>query len=245
MKCPRSLYQSQCEFSVVFCAEWKPDNSCGRESEATVEELREPLKRYSVGRNLPAITEINSGTTPVTSRLAYLAVGEFGAPIFAPWALTISYPEPYEPYILPDGEEANGAPALRETYESLRKALPQISYYAHTDKLKVFMSDLPGLRFSKTEVINGFKVRVTGEHNGKAIVVHVSGRNFLVVGYRASVSFEDPSFQWPAIRKIKVERVAWSGGGWRTDREAEYGINQSAKTLDVELGMPQAVLVSW
>lgn len=79
-----------------FCAEWRPDNSCGKESEATVEELREPLMRYQVGRNLPAITEINSGSTPVTSRLAYIAVGEFGVPLFAPWALTMSYPEPYE-----------------------------------------------------------------------------------------------------------------------------------------------------
>ena len=78
-----------------FCAEWKPDNSCARESHATVDELREPLRRYHVGRNLPAITEINSGATLLTSRIAYIAVGEFGAPIFAPWALTVSYPEPY------------------------------------------------------------------------------------------------------------------------------------------------------
>src|SRR5258708_14043176 len=63
-----------------FCAEWRPDNSCAQESKATVDELREPLKRYSVGRNLPAITEINSGDTPVTSRLPYIALGEFAAP---------------------------------------------------------------------------------------------------------------------------------------------------------------------
>src|SRR5207249_2329216 len=41
-----------------FCAEWRPDNTCARESQATVDELREPLERYRVGRNLPAITEI-------------------------------------------------------------------------------------------------------------------------------------------------------------------------------------------
>ena len=40
---------------------------------------------YFPCRNVPAITEINSGSTPVTSRLAYIAVGEFGAPIYAPW----------------------------------------------------------------------------------------------------------------------------------------------------------------
>src|SRR3989475_1410024 len=97
-----------------FCAEWRPDYSCGRGSEATVEELREPLSRYRVGRNLPAITEINSGATPVASRLAYIAIGEFGAPIFAPWALTVSYPESHAPYVLPGGTLANVAFALRD-----------------------------------------------------------------------------------------------------------------------------------
>src|SRR5262249_12969205 len=92
-----------------FCEKWSPDNACVLESHATIDELREPLRRYRVGRNLPAITEVNSGVTPITSRMAYIAVGEFGAPLFAPWALTVSYPESYEPYILPDGQEANGA----------------------------------------------------------------------------------------------------------------------------------------
>src|SRR5437764_13772816 len=118
--------------------------------------------RYRVGRNLPDITEINSGLTPITSPLAYIAVGEFSAPIFAPWALTVSYPESDQPYVLSDGSLANGAFALRDTYSSLSKALPQISYYATTDKLKVFMSRSPGQSFSATENVNGFPVTVSG-----------------------------------------------------------------------------------
>ena len=165
-----------------FCAEWRPDYSCGRESDATSSELREPLIRYRVGRNLPAITEINSGATPITSRLAYIAVSEFGVPIFAPWALTVSYPESNQPYVLNDGTLANGAPALRDTYSSLGRALPQISYYATTDKLKVFMSRSPGENFSTTEDVNGFPVTVTGENNGQAIVVHPAAHEFLLVG---------------------------------------------------------------
>ena len=182
-----------------FCAEWRPDYSCERESQATVDELREPLLRYRVGRNLPAITEINSGVSSITSRLAYIAVGEFGAPIFAPWSLTVSFPESNQPYVLNDGSLANGAFALRDTYNSLSKALPQISYYAGTDKLKVFMSGVPGGRFSRTEDINGAKVTVTGENDGKAIVIHLSGHEFLLVGYRASISFNDPTFVWPEM----------------------------------------------
>jgi hypothetical protein len=228
-----------------FCAEWRPDNSCAQESKATVDELREPLKRYSVGRNLPAITEINSGDTPVTSRLAYIAVGEFGAPLYAPWALTESYPEPSEPYILPNGSEANGASALRETYTSLRKALPQISYYAHTDNLAVFMSRLPVQRFSETKEVNGFKVTVSGEHNGEAIVIHPSGHEFLMAGFRSSVSMNDPTFQWPMMKSIRVRRVRWAQDHWEDDGEPNYGVDQSHKVLDVELDSPQAVLVSW
>ena len=228
-----------------FCAEWRPDYSCGRESEATVTELREPLFRYRVGRNLPAITEINSGLTPITSRLAYIAVGEFGAPIFAPWALTVSYPESNQPYVLSDGTLANGAYALRDTYSSLAKALPQISYYATTDKLKVFMSRSPGQRFSTTETVNGFPVTVTGENNGQAIVIHPAAHEFLLVGYRTNVSFTDPAFQWPMMKQIRVERLYWAGDHWNPDGEPNYGVDQSKKTLDIDLDTPQAVLVSW
>ncbi len=228
-----------------FCAEWRPDYSCGRESEATVTELREPLFRYRVGRNLPAITEINSGLTPITSRLAYIAVGEFGAPMFAPWALTVSYPESNQPYVLSDGTLANGAYALRDTYSSLTKAMPQISYYATTENLKVFMSRSPGQRFSTTETINGFPVTVAGENNGQAIIIHPSGHEFLLVGYRATVSFTDPAFHWPTMKQIRVERVYWAGDHWNQDGEPNYGVDQSKKTLDIDLNIPQAVLVSW
>jgi hypothetical protein len=228
-----------------FCAEWRPDYSCGRELEASVDNLREPLLRYRTGRNLPAITEINSGVTPVTSRLAYIAIGEFGVPIFAPWALTVSYPESHAPYVLPDGTLANGAFALRDTYSSLSKALAQISYYAGTDMLKVFMSRLPGQRFSETKDVNGVKISVTGEDNGQAIVMHASGHEFLLVGYRAGVSFQDPAFQWPEMKSIHVAKVHWTGEHWEEDGEPSYGVDQSKKTLSIELDSPQAIRVSW
>ncbi len=228
-----------------FCAEWRPDNSCARPSEASIDELRAPLLRYRVGRNLPAITETNSGPNPIASRLAYLAVGEFGAPIFAPWALTVSYPEAYAPYVLPVGTLANGAFALRDAYSSLSKALPQISYYAATAKLKVFMSPLPGQTFSQTEEVNGFKVAVKGEGNGQAIVLHLSEQEFLFVGYRAGVSLKDLAFQWPAMKTVVVEKGYWSGDRWVKDGEPSYDVNQSSLTLSVNLDVPQAVRVSW
>ncbi len=228
-----------------FCAKWNPDNSCAHRSEATVEELREPLRRYSIGRNLPAITEINSGKTDVTSRLAYIAVGEFGAPIYAPWALTVSYPEPYEPYILPDGNEANGAAALRDTYTSLNKALPQISYYAATNKLKVFMANAPGERFTQTEDVGGFKVTVSGENDGQVIVIHPGGHEFLAVGFRTRVSWQNAASNWPEMKKLRVERVFWSRNHWERDGEAAYGVNQSDKILSVDLDSPQAIRVNW
>ena len=228
-----------------FCAEWRPDNSCARPSEASIDELRAPLLRYRAGRNLPAITETNSGANPIASRLAYLAIGEFGAPIFAPWALTVSYPEPYAPYVLPDGTLANGAFALRDAYSSLSKALPQISYYAGTDKLKVFMSRVSGQKFSQTEDVNGFKVAVTGEGNGQVIVLHLSDHEFLLVGYRASVSLKDPAFRWPAMRAILVEKGYWSGDRWVKEGEPGYDVNQSDLTLSLDLEVPQPVRVSW
>ena len=228
-----------------FCGQWRPDNSCARPPEGSIEELREPLLRYRVGRNLPAITETNSGNNPIASRLAYLAVGEFGAPIFAPWALTVSYPENYEPYVLPNGTLANGSARLRETYTSLNKALAPILSYSSTPKLKVFMSQLPGQSFSATQNVNGFQVKVSGTDNGQMIVIHPSGHEFLLVGFRSSASFKDAAFEWPRMKTVRVQRVSWEGGRFRRDGEANYSVNQSGHTLDVELDVPQAVLVSW
>ena len=227
------------------CAQWLPDYSCGKQAQATIEELRAPLLRYRVGRNLPAITETNSGPDAVAQRLAYLAVGEFGVPIFAPWALNVSYPISYAPYVLSDGSLANGAFALRDAYSSLSKALPAILYFAGTDKLKVFMAPAPGQRFSEAQDVGGFEVKVEGEGNGQAIVIHPADREFIFVGYRCGISLKDPAFVWPSIKTIRVERGRWAENRWIAEGEAEYGINQSAKTLDVQLETPQTVRVSW
>jgi hypothetical protein len=228
-----------------FCAEWQPDSSCTKESQDTVDDLRKPLIRYHVGRNLPAITETNSGDSPTTSRLAFLAVGEFGAPLFAPWALTDSYPESFQPYVLRDGTLANGAFKLRDTYSSMSKALPLISYYAGSNKLKVFMARSPGQPFSQTEEVNGSRVTVSGAQNGQAMVIRLSEREYLLVGYRINVSLEDAAFRWPALRSLRVERGRWSGQQWVKEGEPAYWVNQSKPGMIVEMDDPQAVHVSW
>jgi hypothetical protein len=228
-----------------FCAEWRPDNSCAKESQATVDELREPLLRYRVTRNVPAITEVNSGNTSLTSRLAFIALGEFGAPIYAPWALTVSYPEPNQPYILPDGREANGAQALRETYSALSKALPLVSYYAGTNKMKVFMSESPGQFFRKTADVNGFSVTVSGTDDGQAIVIHPAGHEFLILGYRSEISLKSPAFAWPTLKTVRVERVLWKGNHWKNEGEPSYNLNESHTVLSVDLDFAQAIHVNW
>ena len=83
--------------------------------------------------------------------------------------MTVSYPEAYEPYILTDGTEENGAPALRDTYTALRKALPQISYYASSGNLGVFMADSPGQRFRETADINGANITVSVPRMGSRL----------------------------------------------------------------------------
>ena len=215
--------------------------------ESSVNDLRSALDHYRVGRNLPAITETNSGRDPVAPRLAYIAVGEFGAPIFAPWALSDSYPAPFQPYVLPDGSLANGAFALRDTYSSLREALPQITTYARTEKLRVFMSRLPGERFSETKEINGAKVVVSGEANGQAIVIHPASNEFILVGYRCEVTLTSDMFRWPDVRKVHVERGRYLGRAWKSEGDplSFYGVNTEAKSLGVGLMVPQVVRVSW
>src|SRR5205807_10556960 len=108
------------------------------------------------------------------------------SPIFAPWALTVSCPEPYQAYILPNGNERNGAPALRDAYSSSGRRCHKFPTTQAREGSKCLSlicqaSDLPRPRTSTTS-----KERSRGEQNGQAIVVHPSGRQFLVTGYRSA-----------------------------------------------------------
>jgi hypothetical protein len=207
-------------------------------------EFRTVLDEYRVGRNIVAITETNSDATPVAPRLAYLAIGEYGVPIFAPWSLTVSAPTFFQPYVRDDGSLAHGAFALRDCYCSLSAALAEIAYYAGTEKLKVFMSDVSGHEFSDTATIDGTKVDVMGWDNGQAIVIHPSRNEFLVVGYRCHVSIHGTEFVWPVLRKTKVERGRSADGGWKRQGEAYFGFDQSTRKLNLYLETPQAIRVT-
>jgi hypothetical protein len=213
--------------------------------ESSVSDFRNALSEYRVGRNLPSITETNSGAGPLAPRLAYIAVGEFGAPVFAPWALNISYPTRYQPYVLNDGALANGAFALRDCYSSLSKAMAPVSYYAATEKLKVFMSRHPGQRFSLTQDVNGAEVTVSGEDNGQAIVIHPNPKEFVIVGYRCRVSLRNETFRWPDLQGVRVESGLWAGDEWRSEGAPRHTFNQSHQTLGMALETPQVIRVYW
>jgi len=213
--------------------------------DCTVNDMRAGLDEYRVGRNMPAITETNSGPDAVDARLAYVAIGEYGAPLFAPWALDISYPTPFRPYVLADGSIANGGPGLRDCYTSIGKAMEQISTYAGTDRLKVFMSSRPGQEFSIIQDIRGSKVTVSGQDNGQAIVIHPAPNEFWVVGYRCHVSIAGELARWPALKQIRVESGHWDRDRWQMEGECWYVVDQSANVIGFTLEAPQTVRVYW
>jgi len=111
----------------------------------------------------------------------------------------------------------------------------------------VFMSRLPGEKFSETRDVGGAKVVVSGEDNGQAIVIHPAPNEFLLVGYRCEVSLTDDVFQWPNVRKVRVERGRYVGRDWKNDGDPAsfYSINTEARSLEVPLMIPQAVRVYW
>lgn len=228
--------------NAYFCSDWH-GNSCPGTSQGKTDELRSTLRAYVIGRNLPAVTETNSGASEVAPRFAFLALGEFGAPIFAPWSLTMSYPESYQPYVQHDGHFANGAEGLKEAYSALGMALPQILMYAGTDKLRVFQAPAAGENFSRRRSVNGLEVEVSGAHDGQAIVIHPSADQLLLIGYRASISVDSSALVWPQMKNLRVERVHWGGSGWVADGETTYGVNQSTHQLSVDLDYPEAVLI--
>jgi hypothetical protein len=217
----------------------------GAPATSSVADFRRALNRYKVGRNLPALTETNSDRSPLAPRFAFLSIGEFGSPLFAPWALSISYPALYQPYVLPDGALANGAPALREAYVALGKALPAAAYFGGTDRAAVFMSNLPGERFSETRLIGGIEITVSGEDNAQAIAIRPAADEIIIAGYRCGVGIKTELARWPALKRLRVEKGSWIGGEWRDQGGAVYTMNQSTGALRISLEEPQAVRVYW
>ena len=209
----------------------------------TVGQFREDLLRYKIGRNIPSLTETNSANDGVAPRLVFLSVGEFGSPLFSPWALNIST----APYVTGNGTLANGAFALRDAYTALAEALPQIAYFAGTDKLKVFMADSPGKKFSETQDVNGLTVTVSGENEAKAIAIHPGGHNLLLVGNACEVAVKDVGLQWPEMKSLRVERGHWEKNVWVKDGEpvGGYEVDQSHGSLWIDMQTPETVRISW
>ncbi len=207
----------------------------------STETMRQTMRPYLVGRNILAITETNSHRCAFTARLAFIAIGEFGAPLFAPWCLTVSYPTPYEPYVLEQGGIGNGAHQLSECYGTVQQALAPISYYARTERLHVFMSPLPGHVFTEEWSGAGATIGVTGERDGQAIVVVLAPGDIVAAGYRCSVSITAETAVWPQVRRIRVEKGIWDGWKWMRQGEALYQIDQHRRCIDIMLDVPMVV----
>lgn len=210
-------------------------------SHRSVNDLRAALSAYQIGRNMPAITETNSDTSDIAPRLAFLSVAEFGAPIFAPWAINVSYPTPYEPYVLDDGSLANGAVALQEAYQVISLAMSPLALFAGTDSLKVFMGISPGERFDTTRDLNGAKVTGQGRGDGQLIVVRPKENEFIICGYRSRIVVETEAARFPLSKNVRAERGRFDGGTWICEGEAQNGVDQSHSRVSVTLTTPQVV----
>ncbi|MGE5529727.1 MAG: hypothetical protein ACM3X6_11385 [Patescibacteria group bacterium] len=231
--CPRIAYAGLNHYA-------SPDES--------MDDARAVLGSYRVGRNLVAVTETNSDPGPLAPRLAFLATGEFGAPIFAPWALDVSCPMAGYPYVTAGGEAANGAFALRESYLALGRILPHLAYYGGTERLKVFVRNHPGEAYRETKEVGGVPVTVTGEEHGdgQAIVVSPAPGEFIIAAFRCGVTIPCAAARWPELREIEARRVAWRRGGWMEEQgEPFVTIDQSRRQVHLWLHEPQAVRVRW
>ncbi len=207
----------------------------------SINDLRGALLQYRVGRNQPAITEANSDLSQMAPRMAFMSIGEFGSPVFAPWALNISYPTPFQPYVKPDGAIANGGPDLRDCYQTLQNIMVPVSHYGGTSQLKVFMAVQPGQKFSDTRDLGGRKITVQGQDNGQAIVIHMGDNEYLAAGYRCSISIETEKAVWPDLKQISVETGRWQGTQWTAEEASHHTINQSTGQVGLSLAAPAVV----
>jgi hypothetical protein len=171
-------------------------------------------------------------------------VGEYGSPLFAPWALTISVPTRQEPYVLRDGTLGNGAFALRDAYSCLRKGMPAISYFGGTKRLKVFLADFPGTPFSQTADVSGVFVTVSGSDNGQAIAVRPNDNEILLAGYHCTVSLQTDLARLSNLQRLHIEKGSWIGGQWR-GRPADDLIEVGRGQVRIQFSDPEVVRVYW
>ena len=180
-------------------------------------DLLKRMESYRIGRNIVAISETNADRSPVAPRLAYLAVGDFAAPLFSPWALNMSTITESEPYVLTDGTLANGAFDLSGAYTSIEDATPAIALCAGTDKLGVFLDGE-----STTGEVAGTKVSVNFDPGGQVMVLHLEPNEFVLIGWKAAVLLESPLAEWPALKDLRVEAGRWEGTRWVPSTEPVY-----------------------
>lgn len=201
--------------------------------------LRETLDRYRIGRNIPTLTETNSDNGPLAPRFLFISVGEYGSPLFAPWALGRSCPTDGEPYVRGDGTLANGAFALREAVTAIREGGPAVAQLGGTERARVFLAEMPGHRFDVTKDVAGVSVTVSGVNDGQAIAIRTSENEVLVVGFRCRVAVDPAAGDVP----LNVERGAFVGAEWKPEGgiRAETAGGKARFTLTD----PQAVRVHW
>ena len=212
--------------------------------ETTIEELRRKIEDYRVSRNIPAISETNSDRSPWAAPLAFLAVGEYGAPLFSPWALNVSFPEWGEPYVLRDGQLANGAADLQRAYTALGKAALPIAFSSGTDRLKVFLSR----RGEEVHEVGGARVTASNGAGGQAMVLRPAANDFIVAGWRTAVTIETPMSRWPELKRVKIEAGRWDGARWLADPSAHFlGVaEQNAGVFRIRLFEEATVVrISW
>jgi hypothetical protein len=175
------------------------------------------MDSYRIGRNIVAVSETNADRSAVAPRLAFLAIGGYAAPLFSPWAINMSTITESEPYVLKDGNLANGAFELERAYTSIERAVPAIALCVGTDKLKVF---LDGER--RTAEVAGTKVTVAFDPGGQVMVLHPEPNEFVLIGWKASVSMESPLASWPVLKHLRVEAGQWEGSHWIPSPDSVY-----------------------
>jgi hypothetical protein len=201
--------------------------------------VRRILDSYRIGRNIPTITETNSDNGPLAPRFLFISVGEYGSPLFAPWALGDSCPTAGEPYVLRDGTLANGAFALREAYEAIRKGGPAVARFGGTQRAKVFLAEMPGCRFNETKDVAGIPVTVSGVNNGQAMALRPADNELLILGFRCAVVVPTGGNE----QSVKVEAGGWIRDQWK--KEGSVSASVAGGEIKFRLTEPQAVRISW
>lgn len=184
----------------------------------SLREFHAICESYRQGANPLYVAEHASSPTGRAERNVFYAIGELGAIGFDPWAIDSPFPERNVPPLVDPigGEWGPQAPALRDSYVAIGRAMQPIVEAQGTERLFTFVQE-PGetgccWHAQGVDVLISY---ITHEGAGRGMAIQIAEDDFLLLGVGYQAAFQRPYPDGAPVRPRSVVKGEFVGSEWR------------------------------